>query len=150
MDLLFLLIVFIPIPMIFSFFMMALFVNSDFYSLFYLSLIIYIFIFLIANFAFIIWVRFFLKRLTKEQYRLSKMISSRCSNKIQIISFTKEDSTWKCVTYGKCVPFELTGCVFKKSFLLSFVIRAIRYPIINNGLPARKFTRLILGGFPKK
>ena len=62
-------------------------------------------------------------------------------NDCKIIYFTKKDGLWVCENGKKTITLDLTDYAFQKSYLISFVIRNLRYKLIHNKLPLKNFFR---------
>ena len=100
---------------------------------------------------FAIWITFriYLKKLGREHFLLSKIISQKYIKCSEII-FIKSKNKWATNFAGKNVAFNLRGLFFKKEFITSFVIRAIRYNVVNNKLPIAYVGKFRLNGFNTK
>lgn len=57
------------------------------------------------------------------------------SDNYYLIRFIKKDGVWYCKNNSFLLKLDLKGYLFQKSYLISFVIRNLRYPIISNNLP---------------
>ena len=99
---------------------------------------------------FLLWFtyRFYLRLLSKKHYQLSKHISLN-QKRIEEIIFVNNKGIWSYENAGTHVGFRLRGCFFKKSFLISFVIRSIRYPLVSDKLPIKLLGKRYLDGFNK-
>ena len=53
------------------------------------------------------------------------------------IQFFKKDGFWICETDKESIKINLNGYLFQHQYLVSFVIRNLRYPLINNKLPLK-------------
>ena len=95
------------------------------------------------------FLRFCFSKLSQEHYKLSKKISGRCSGGQHTLVFTKKMKKWTILMGKEEISFDLRGLVYKKSFIKSFVTRAIRYPRISNLLPTKTIKKIYLSGFPK-
>ena len=85
---------------------------------------------------FLTWLMFrlLIRRLTASHFDLSRWISTHWYNPNAII-FEKKADVWLFEYDKTIVRFNLRGCFFKKSFLIAFVTRAIRYPVISERMP---------------
>ena len=52
---------------------------------------------------------------------------------IGVVEFRRRDNQWHCVR-DENVRFQLQGYLFKKSFIIAMVIRAVRYPAVSKRL----------------
>lgn len=52
-----------------------------------------------------------------------------------IIQFSKIDGIWICKNDSELIRLDLRGYLFQKKYLISFVIRNLRYSLISNKLP---------------
>lgn len=114
----------------------------SFFSFGFLAFIIGIFM---MRFTF----RLCLKRLKISHFLFSNKISELHEKK-QTIIFYKKNSGWVCDAMHDSIFFDLKFCLFKKSFVLAFVTRAVRYPLVSNKLPISSLGRHSLLGFDKK
>lgn len=92
---------------------------------------------------------YFYKRLNKEHFALSKKISGTYIQGSKTIIFTKEKQSWKCEFSNEVFSFNTRFCVFKKSFIYSFVSRSIRYRLISNRQKIRNIGKHKLYGLNK-
>ena len=53
------------------------------------------------------------------------------------ITFTKTDGVWHCSKGNYSIKLNLKGYLFEKSYLISYVVRNLRYPIITNKQPLK-------------
>lgn len=51
------------------------------------------------------------------------------------IQFVKKDNNWICENNSLLVKLDLNGYAFEKAYLISYVIRNLRYPLISNKQP---------------
>ena len=95
-----------------------------------------------------IWItfRFYLKKLGKEHFLLSKFISHKYIKAKEIV-FRNDKNVWATNFTGKNIGFNLHGLFFKKEFVIAFVVRAIRYNLVSNKLPIAYLGRFRLNGF---
>ena len=115
-----------------------------------LSLVVLAFILFCSSvFLFVFWERHLLRGLNKNHFSLSKKISS-LSKEDCVVTFSKNNGTWCFNDKSLIVPFELRWTVFKKSFIVAFVNRAIRYNLVSNRLPIKFLGHFILKGFNTK
>ena len=121
---------------------------TDYKMLAIIFLFIFIILQLIGIFGFMLMDRHVHKRLTKQHFHLSKKIAQHCFGKKHIIRFT--DS--RVIIDEKHVYniiFDFKGIIFKKSFIIAFVSRALRYSRVSNCLPLKELGRISLNGFSK-
>lgn len=64
-----------------------------------------------------------------------------------IVLFEKIAGVWVCGNGEKKVTLDLTGYLFPKSYLISYVVRNLRYPLISKKLPLKY---LFQNSFPIK
>ena len=53
------------------------------------------------------------------------------------IQFFKKDGFWLCVNNSQLIKLNLGKYLFQKSYLISFVVRNLRYPLISKKLPLK-------------
>ena len=63
-----------------------------------------------------------------------KKILSKKDNYFEI-KFVKNNNNWICENNSQLVKLDLNGYAFEKSYLISYVIRNLRYPLISNKQP---------------
>lgn len=128
MDLICLLFVVLSPLLLASFVILSIFGFRDF-SIPFLILSIASCLFGLLGFRFSIIVC--LRRLGEEHFDLSKKLANYFSSNKKSVCFEKKQK-WVCTTFGKEISFDLHGIVFKKTFLMAFVTRAIRYRVVSN------------------
>lgn len=64
-----------------------------------------------------------------------------------IIYFVRKDGLWICENDKQQIKLDLSGYFFQKAYLISFVVRNIRYPLISDKLPLKY---LFKNSFPIK
>lgn len=52
-----------------------------------------------------------------------------------IIQFLKRDGFWVCENNQQVTKLDLTGYLFQQSYLVSFAVRNLRYPLVSKKLP---------------
>ena len=132
MDLLFLLLLFVISPSFLTVFLILL-INSFGYICI-LFLFLFILSFGVGYFGFKILILKTHHKMKKPQLSFSKYISAQYSKGNLDIVFVKENN-WISYINNETVPFVLNGIVFKKSFLVAFFTRAIRFQVISNAMP---------------
>ena len=55
------------------------------------------------------------------------------------IQFVKKNGVWICENNKYAVKLDLSGYLFQKSYLVSFVVRNLRFPVISRKLPYEKY-----------
>lgn len=53
----------------------------------------------------------------------------------KVICFEKRNGVWICQRNGQVIKLDLTGYVFPKAYIKSYVIRNLRYPMISDKTP---------------
>ncbi len=96
-----------------------------------LSLEIGLLLLLIGYFTIRIHNRKHIKKMDDTLLSFSKKISSFSGKKEKSILFKRIDGYWTCEQFNKKYFFNLDGIFFKKSFIIAFITRAIRYPFIS-------------------
>ena len=56
---------------------------------------------------------------------------------IYVIRFIKKNGLWVCENNSQIIKLNLGKYLFQKSFLISYVVRNLRYPLISNKLPLK-------------
>ena len=69
--------------------------------------------------------------ITEYYTRDFKKLLSKNANCFEI-RFVKKDNNWVCENNSLLVKLDLNGYAFEKSYLISYVVRNIRYPLISN------------------
>lgn len=89
--------------------------------------------FLVFRYVMIIMIR----RMTPRHYNLSRKIAHEYYKGKTLFTFT-ENEKWISNELNSEVTFNLKGIIFKKSFIVAYVVRALRYRKISNRLPSYK------------
>ena len=109
-----------------------------------------IFICPLVIFLFLSRVRMFPKNDDKNYLLLSKKIAGNEKKNVNDITFFKTEKGWKCEVKGFEYEFNLKGYLYKKSFIIAYVTRAIRYSTVSNKLFPNKLVSLRLKLLNKK
>ena len=59
------------------------------------------------------------------------------TERIYVIRFIKKNGLWVCENNSQVIKLHLGKYLFQKSFLISYVVRNLRYPLISNKLPLK-------------
>ena len=56
---------------------------------------------------------------------------------IYVIRFIKKNGLWVCENNSQIIKLNLGKYLFQKAFLISYVVRNLRYPLVSNKLPLK-------------
>lgn len=60
-------------------------------------------------------------------------------NDVYVIKFIKENRVWVCANEAKKVKLNLGTYLFQKSYIISYVIRNVRFPLVSGIRPLKSF-----------